>query len=126
VNAGGMDKLRQGPSDSPLIPDHAKSVRGNTNTDVGSDAADVEIGDIFLSDQLFHVGCAQLLVVKKLCTPLGSYPIQEMLAHLKSLRGNTNADVSSDAADVEICLSLSLRANTNANVKICVRFKRVS
>ena len=44
---------------------HVKSVRSDTNTDVSSDAADVEIGDIFLSDQLLHVGCAQFLVVEE-------------------------------------------------------------
>ena len=46
-------------------PVTCKSVRSNTNTDVSSDAADVEIGDLFLSDQLLHVGCAQFLVVKE-------------------------------------------------------------
>ena len=45
--------------------DHIKSVKANTNTDVRSNAADVEISDILLSDQLLHVGCAQFLVVKE-------------------------------------------------------------
>ena len=36
-----------------------------TNTDVSGDATDIEIGDLFLSDQLLHVGLAQLLVVKE-------------------------------------------------------------
>ena len=36
-----------------------------TNTDVSSDSADVEIGDLFLPDQLLHVGLAKLLVVKE-------------------------------------------------------------
>ena len=44
---------------------HLKSLRANTNTDVRSNAADVEICDFFLSDQFLHVGGAQFLVVKK-------------------------------------------------------------
>jgi len=45
-------------------------MKTNTNTDVSSDAANVEISDFILSDQFLHVGGAQLLVVKELCTPL--------------------------------------------------------
>ena len=78
MNPGETDALRPRPNESPLLgnfffasgtlfwkKNHVKSVRSDTNTDVSSDAADVEIGDLFLSDQLLHVGCAQFLVVKE-------------------------------------------------------------